>query len=104
MTSQRGIGLWTQSTARGPRVFDDILDAAMAGREPDAYYLPASRGGIMECRRLIESGLVERSTRWRLEHPRELPTISGIVADFLQRLILYDEGGAVDSPGLDFGP
>ena len=86
---------------KGSRVFDDILDAAMAGREPDAYYLPASRGGIMECRRLIESGLVERSTRWRLEHPRELPTISGIVADFLQRLILYDEGGAVDSPGLD---
>ena len=83
------------------RVFDAVLDAVMAGREPNAYYLPASRGGIMECHRLIESGLVERSTRWRLEHPQELPTISGIVADFLQRLILYDEDGPVNSPGFE---
>ena len=86
---------------KGSRIFDEILDAAMAGGGRNAYYLPASRGGIMECRRLIESGLVGRAAQWRVEHPRDVPTVSGIVADFLQRLILYDEDGVVNSPGFE---
>ena len=53
-------------------------------------YLPAARSGIMQSHRVIASSLVERATRGGLT-PLEVPTFSGIVADFMKRLILYEE-------------
>ena len=53
-------------------------------------YLPAARSGIMQSHRVIASSLVERATRGGLA-PLEVPTFSGIVADFMQQLILYKE-------------
>ena len=53
-------------------------------------YLPAARSGIMQSHRVIASSLVERATRGGLT-PLEVPTFSGIVADFMQQLILYKE-------------
>ena len=53
-------------------------------------YLPAARSGIMQSHRVIASSLVERATRGGLT-PLEIPTFSGIVADFMQQLILYEE-------------
>lgn len=58
-------------------------------------YLPAARSGIMQSQRVIASSLVERATRGGLT-PLEVPTFSGIVADFMQQLILYEELGAPD--------
>ena len=46
------------------------------------YYLPAARSGIMQSHRVIASSLVERATRGGLT-PLEVPTFSGIVADFM---------------------
>lgn len=52
------------------------------------YYLPAARSGIMQSHRVIASSLVARSTRAGLE-TSEIPTLSGVIADFMERLILY---------------
>ncbi|MDE0315725.1 MAG: AAA family ATPase [Candidatus Poribacteria bacterium] len=54
------------------------------------YYLPAARSGIMQSHRIIASSLVTRSTRVGLEQ-FEIPTLSGVIADFMQKIILYDE-------------
>ena len=54
------------------------------------YYLPAARSGIMQSHRVIASSLVARSTRTGLE-TSEILTLSGVVADFMEKLILYEE-------------
>lgn len=54
------------------------------------YYLPAARSGIMQSHQVIASSLVARSTRAGLE-TLEVPTLSGVVADFMEQLILYKE-------------
>lgn len=59
--------------------------------ERETYYLPAARNGTMQSHRLIASALVARSPHVRMEHFPELPTLSGVMADFMQRLILYEE-------------
>ena len=66
-------------------------DDAEHRRTRDTFYLPAVRGGIMQSHRVIASALVARSTRAGFERIPQIPTFSGGVADFMQRLILYDE-------------
>ena len=73
---------------------DDLFSAVFRSNRAqrgDAYYLPAARSGIMESHRVIASSLVARSTRGGLERFPELPTLSGVMADFMERLILYEE-------------
>ena len=55
------------------------------------YYLPAARSGIMQSHRIIASSLVTRTTRVGLERFPEVPTLSGVIADFMEKIILYDE-------------
>ena len=69
--------------------FDELFFTPL--QRADAYYLPAARSGIMESHRVIASSLVARSTRGGLERFPELPTLSGVMADFMERLILYKE-------------
>ena len=57
----------------------------------DQYYLPAARSGIMQSHRVIASSLVKRTTRVGLERFPEVPTMSGVIADFMERIILYEE-------------
>lgn len=71
----------------------EILFHPIREQEEETYYLPAARSGIMQSHRVIASSLVARSTRAGLERFPELPTFSGVMADFMQRLILYDESG-----------
>ena len=59
--------------------------------ERETYYLSAARSGTMQSHRLIASALVARSPHARMEHFPELPTLSGVMADFMQRLILYED-------------
>ena len=56
-----------------------------------AYYLPAARSGIMQSHRVIAKSLVKRSTRGGLEPLGDIPTFSGMIADFLEQLIDYQE-------------
>ena len=79
--------------------FEELFFAAFrsgGAQEGDAYYLPAARSGIMQSHRVIASSLVARSTRAGLERFPELPTFSGVMADFMQRLILYEEDESDD--------
>ncbi|MDE0085345.1 MAG: AAA family ATPase [Candidatus Poribacteria bacterium] len=55
------------------------------------YYLPAARSGIMQSHRVIAGSLVKRTTRVGLEQFPEIPTLSGVIAEFMQQIILYDE-------------
>ena len=58
----------------------------------DRYYLPAARGGIMQSHRIIASSLVRHATRTGIGRSSELPTMSGVIADFMEKIILYEEG------------
>jgi predicted ATPase len=60
-----------------------------------SYYLPAARSGIIHSHRVIASSLVTRSTRAGLE-PLEVPTLSGVVTDFMKELILYRANAGSD--------
>ena len=83
--------------AEGGRISSYVLQqelqelVADPGQGGEAFYLPAVRGGIMQSHRVIASALVARSTRAGFEDIPRIPTFSGGVADFMQRLILFDE-------------
>lgn len=66
----------------------------LKGAARQRYYLPAARSGIIQSHRVIASSLVDLTTRLGVG-PLEVPTFSGVVADFIKNLILYDE---VDQP------
>ena len=84
-----------ESDRRAPFLLEELLDLIAHPdeelRNRDTFYLPAVRGGIMQSHRVIASALVSRSTRAGFERIPQIPTFSGGVADFMQRLILYDE-------------
>ena len=55
------------------------------------YYLPAARSGIMQSHRIIAGSVVKHATRTGLERSAEIPTMSGVMADFIEKIILYEE-------------
>ena len=74
-------------------LFEDIIEhARCTGREPRARHLPAARSGMVQGHRFIASSLVKGSTRGASKRSAELPTMSGVMADFMECLILYEEG------------
>lgn len=77
---------------------EDLFFEVGRERPVDSYYLPAARSGVMQSHRIIASSLVMRSTRAELERIPELPMLSGMMADFIQGLILYREGRPNDNP------
>ena len=80
---------WSPSTQR---IGLGDLSGLLFERHSDteiAYYLPAARSGIMQTHRVIASSLIARSTRTGLG-TSEMPTLSGVVADFMELLILYE--------------
>lgn len=52
-----------------------------------AHYLPADRTGIMHAHRVVVGSLIHRSSRAGLRAEEPLPVLSGVVADFLERLV-----------------
>lgn len=52
------------------------------------YYLPAARSGIMHSCRIVANTLITQITRIGQEHI-EIPTLSGVIADFMQRIVIY---------------
>ena len=61
------------------------------GEIAEAYYLPAARSGIMQSHRVIARSLVKSATRVGVDRFREIPTFSGMVADFLEQIIGYED-------------
>ena len=65
------------------------------------HYLPADRAGVMHAHRVVVSSLIGRASRAGLDVESPLPTLSGVLADFLKGLIeLTDERRAADSDRL----
>lgn len=87
---------WVES--KGLLYTNDIfiaLSVELGKHREKKIYLPAARSGIMQSHRVIASSLVERATRGGLT-PLEIPTFSGVVADFMQQLILYEKSEEPD--------
>ncbi len=61
----------------------------------ESFYLPAARTGIMQSHRAIAGALVRRSTFAGLE-TFSVPTLSGIVSDFLEEIILMNTSRIAD--------
>jgi hypothetical protein len=66
------------------------MAADSPGDQGRIHYFPAARSGIMQSHRVIASSLVKRSTQAGLEN-LVVPTLSGVIADFMQQIILYEE-------------
>ena len=71
--------------------FFEMLYYSMPEAQSTMHYFPADRSGIMHSHRVIASSLVTRSTRGGLERFPELPILPGVMADFIEQLILHDE-------------
>ena len=56
-----------------------------------AYYLPADRTGIMHAHTVIVSALIESAAMTGLRPTAHTPLLSGVLADFLERLIGMNE-------------
>ena len=62
------------------------------------HYLPADRAGVMHAHKVVVSSLIGRASRAGFDVESPLPTLSGVLADFLARLIeLSDERRPTDS-------
>ncbi len=60
------------------------------------YYLPAARSGIMQSHQVITSSVMANASRSGLEQI-EIPTLSGLIVDFMQQVILYEEDKSSES-------
>ncbi len=67
----------------GAHVFDPLT----AG----AYYLPADRAGIMHAHRVVVSSLYRKASRAGIDREAALPTLSGVLADFLEQLLNMED-------------
>ena len=90
LTGKENLG-FEESLKHCPEIFPG-LDL----KKRERYYLPAARSGIMQSHRVIASSLVGGATRAGLT-PLAVPTFSGVIADFMQKLILYNETGESDN-------
>ena len=58
-----------------------------------SYYLPADRAGVMRAHRVVVSALVSRAADAAFRQESLSSTLSGVLADFLQRLIALERPG-----------
>ena len=82
-----------QLPARYPVELADLIVPFTAGAVArPVHYLPADRAGVMHAHRVVVSSLIGRASRAGFDQESPLPTLSGVLADFLKRLIeLADE-------------
>ncbi len=57
----------------------------------NTYLLPANRGGIMDAHAAMVRGLVQEISYFGIQGERTLPVLSGVVSDFLMRLLKMAE-------------
>lgn len=57
-----------------------------------AYYLPADRTGVMHAHRVVVRSLIEGATASGHRPASATPALSGVMADFLEQLISFDDG------------
>ena len=70
--------------------FEQLLEQFFHSHgEAESFYLPAARTGIMQSHRAIAGALVQRATYAGLETV-SVPTLNGILSDFLEEIILMN--------------
>lgn len=55
------------------------------------HYLPADRTGTMHAHRVVVGSLIRQAARGGLRRDDPLPVLSGVLADFLEQLVLLNE-------------
>ena len=85
-----------------PAELADLIVPFMAGEVArPVYYLPADRAGVMHAHKVVVSSLIGRASRAGFDVESPLPTLSGVLADFLKGLIeLVDGRRATESAQL----
>ena len=81
---------WWQLREALAFVGDRVLDDTLGPIRLPAFYLPADRTGIMHAHRVVVGTLIENATMAGLRRTEPTPTLSGVLADFLQHLIKMD--------------
>ena len=72
-------------------LFDLICIYSVGEAYRTAYYLPADRTGVMHAHRVVVRSLIERATAAGLRPASPMPALSGVMADFLEQLISFDD-------------
>ena len=84
-----GPDAWKQYYARALRILSGLRGTNLLN--PRGHYLPAARSGIMQTHRVIASSFLSRATR-EDSGQIEFPTLSGLIVNFVEQLVLYEEG------------
>ncbi|MCY4277578.1 MAG: AAA family ATPase [Gammaproteobacteria bacterium] len=71
-------------------LIDLLLPEIVGALHRQAYYLPADRTGVMHAHSVVVSALIERAAMAGLRQAPKTPTLSGVLADFLEQLIGID--------------
>ena len=58
----------------------------------NAYYLPADRTGVMHSHQVVVSMLIQKAATGGLRRSLDVPMLSGVLADFLERLVETSSG------------
>ena len=69
------------------RVAEDMFRLLLRPLYRSAYYLPADRTGVMHSHQVVVSTLVQNAATAGLRPSASIPILSGVLADFLSRLI-----------------
>ena len=77
---------------------DLVLPYVVGTVHRPVHYLPADRAGVMHAHRVVVSSLIGRASHAGLGVESPLPALSGVLADFLERLI--ELGDAEPSKGV----
>ncbi len=67
--------------------FSLVLADAVSPLNNAAHYLPADRTGVMHSHRVVVASLIERASHAGLRRGKPLPSLSGVLADFLENLV-----------------
>ena len=70
-----------------PVVLDGIVESLIGPLIRRAYYLPASRTGVMHSHQVVVSTLIQSATAAGRRPSTNVPLLSGVLADFLDGLI-----------------
>ena len=69
----------------------EVYKAVMPTMANRAYYLPADRTGVMHSHRAVVNALISSAPTGGLLPGTNVPTLSGILSDFLRGLVVMDE-------------
>ena len=56
-----------------------------------AHYLPADRAGVMHAHRAVMTSLIRQAPRGGPHRGETIPTLSGVLADFLEQLVAFGD-------------